>query len=353
MLRAQVLVYTGLNASPLLDPMLEVLGRWARKLDTANAWFRLADSAYVVSRDVTAREAATRALQRDATHAGAALVLAVVANRGGDHDTALRVITDIGERVPSLKNEPPFLIQLAIAEIARGRSQAALAVIDGALPRLAASDSRFDAYVLRGRLLAAMPARAAEAVGAWEQSLAAARHPVHADLARVGLIDALSRAQRPAEALRQLDQGLAQTSNAALRSSWLDARPNLLAATGDIDAAMIAFDERVAASTDPDRRAELRLRKRARRSEAAARRPPPATTSPCARSPRAPPIWRSGSARCGSKRYAASSPTISTAFSRTSTHSTPRGRPPGGRSPSICAWPACSLPGGKTRLWRG
>ena len=161
--------------------------------------------------------------------------------------------------MPSLKNEPPFLVQLAIAEIARGRSQAALAVIDGALPRLAASDSRFDAYVLRGRLLAAMPARAAEAVGAWEQSLAAAPHPVHADLARVVLTDALSRAQRPAEALRQLDQGLAQTSNPALRSSWLDARPNLLAATGDIDAAMIAFDERVAASTDPDRRAELRL----------------------------------------------------------------------------------------------
>ena len=57
-----MLLYTGLNASPLLDPMLEVLGRWARKLDTANAWFRLADSAYVVSRDVTAREAATSRL---------------------------------------------------------------------------------------------------------------------------------------------------------------------------------------------------------------------------------------------------------------------------------------------------
>jgi tetratricopeptide (TPR) repeat protein len=252
-------IVTALDANGLTDAMLAALQRRAQELDTALAWSQLANAATVVGRDDLAIQTAGTALQRDPATPNAAFILSVVANRRGDHDAALRAIADLIGRVPAAKDDPYLMIQNALAELGRNQPQAALAIVDASLPRLTAAGLGFDAHWLHARALGMLPERSAEAVGDWERTLTAALHPVQTDLARDGLIAALWRAKRYDDSLRQMDEGIAATTNAQTRSAWLEARPNLLMSKGDIDGAIAALDDLLTSTTDPERRLQLRL----------------------------------------------------------------------------------------------
>jgi tetratricopeptide (TPR) repeat protein len=253
-------ITTALDANGLTDAMLAAVTERARKLDTAAAWSQLAAAAATTRRAALAIEAAQTALQRDAATPLATLILSSEANQRGDHATALRLIADLVAKVPAAKNEPMLNFQKAVAELGRNQPHAAVGMIDAALPGLTAAGMGFDAHVIRARALGTMSERTTVAAQAWERALAAARHPMQTDLARDGLIAALYRAKRYDDSLRQIEEGLATTTDASVRAGWLEARANLLMTKGDIDGAVAAFDDVLATISDPAARLPLQLK---------------------------------------------------------------------------------------------
>lgn len=248
-----------LNASPLTEQVLAALTKRAETQQTASAWVTLADIALTMGQPESAVKAAQRALQIDPGTPNAALLVSSVANRQGEWDQALRVISDLVARVPAEKDNPRFIIENAVAEINRGEPKAALAVIDPALPLFTAAGLEYRGQVLRARALTCIPERSADAVTAWERAVETGANPEEIDDARDGLVAALARAHRYDEALRQLDLAIATTTSEAKRSSWLQIRPNALLALGNMDGAIAALDDLMAATTAPEARINFRL----------------------------------------------------------------------------------------------
>lgn len=253
-------VVSALNANGLTEAMLAIMGKQSQELNTALAWSQLAMAAAAVGRDELTIEAANTALRLDPATAGAAMLLIATANRRSDYEAALRAITDLVSHVPDAKGDPFIIFQTAVAELGRQEPKAALAAVDSALPRLIAAGLGYDAHTLRAKALEAMPERSTEVVGAWERALAAASHPTQVDRTRDNLIAALMRAKRFDESLREIDKGLAATTNAEARAAWLEGRLNVLVVQGDFDGAIAACEDRLAVTTDVGQRLQLRLR---------------------------------------------------------------------------------------------
>lgn len=252
---------TELNTNGLTDRMLAALTKRAETLRTPNAWLQLSDVALTMGHEDLGVEAAEKALKLDPATSNAALIVSSFANRRGEHDRALRVISDLVARVPAEKDNPQVVIQHAVAEINRDQPNAALAVINAAQSRFKAAGLEYSAQVLRARALSAIPERTADAVSAWERVVETGPNPAEIDHARDNLVGALTRAKRYDEAVPQLDLAIAATTDEALRSNWLQARPDLLVANGDIDGALTAVDDLLATTTAPDARIDLRLQK--------------------------------------------------------------------------------------------
>lgn len=248
-----------LDANGLTEKMVAALTKRAETLRTASAWLQLADITLTMGHEANGVDAAEKALQIDPTATNAAIMVSSAANRRGEYDKASRVISDLIARVPDEKNNPGLVIQSAVAEINRSKPEAALALINAALPQLKAAGAESTAQILRAKALSSIPERSAEAVSAGERAVETATNPVDIDSARDNLIAALGRAKRYEEALRQLDLAIATTANEAQRSVWLEIRPNVLVAKDDIDGALTALDDLLATTTDPEARINFRL----------------------------------------------------------------------------------------------
>jgi tetratricopeptide (TPR) repeat protein len=244
---------------PLTETMLAALRARAQTLQTAQAWSQFASAALIVGRDEVTLEAAGAALKIDPATPTAALMLSAAAGRRGEYDAALHALEDLISRVPAAKDDPFFIFQSAQAEWGRKNPKAVFAIVDTALPRLTAAGLGFDSQILRARALEALPERSAEVVDSWEGILATVLTPAQADQARLGLIVALRRAERYDECLGQLDQGIAATADPKLRAAWLEFRPAVMRAKGDIDGALAALGDLVARATEWTERLRLRL----------------------------------------------------------------------------------------------
>jgi tetratricopeptide (TPR) repeat protein len=254
----------------LTEAMLEVMERYARSDDSAVAWQRLAVAAGTLSRDELSGRAAAAALDRDPQSVPAAFLASVLAIRRGQPEEALRRIDDIGERVPASRGDPHLLLARAEAQLGTQQAAGALATLEASQPRLEAAGLAFGGQVVRARALAELPDRDADAVPAWQRAIVLARSSNEADHARDQLIALLCKLRRFEEAVKAIEQTLAETANPELRSKLMTVRPGLLAAKGDLDAAIAAWDGLLEGTTDPARRLDLRLRQ-ARATLAASR----------------------------------------------------------------------------------
>jgi tetratricopeptide (TPR) repeat protein len=136
-------------------------------------------------------EAGREALQLDPASADAALIVSSAANRRGEYDQALRVISDLVARVPAEKNNPLLIFHTAVAELNRSQPKTALALIDAALPQLTAAGLESSAQIIRAQALSALPERSTEAVSAWERVVEIASNPADIDRARENLVNFL------------------------------------------------------------------------------------------------------------------------------------------------------------------
>ena len=248
-----------INTNGLTERMLVALTKRAENLQTSSAWCEAADLALIMGDDKRGRDGAERALQLDPTYSYAAIIASTVANRMGEYDRAFQVASDLVTRVPAEKNNPLLVIQTAIAEVNRGQPKAALAVIDAAESYLTGGDVEYSAQVLRARAFSGIPERSADAVTAWERAVAMAPNPSEVDQARDYLVAALARAHRYDDAVKQLDTGIAATTNETTRSNWLQARVNTFVVSGKNDEALAALDDLLATTTVPDLRLNFRL----------------------------------------------------------------------------------------------
>ena len=137
--------------------MLDVLSGRAGALDTAGAWLQMGETAVTLGRDTLADEAAATALRRDPQSHGAPLLRAIIANRPGDHESALRTITELAAQVPASRHELTVILQFALAQLGVKRPEAALAALDTAWPRFTAGG--LGGYTARDMVqeLAALP----------------------------------------------------------------------------------------------------------------------------------------------------------------------------------------------------
>ncbi len=257
---AKALINDALAAPGLKEKMLAIMTGRAKTTPTAATWTQLASAAGIVESDELAVEAADAALKIEPVNSEASLILAVAANRIGQYDKAQRAIADLVGQAPAQKDQPYFIIQKAIAEMGLNQPTAALTGVDAALPILTAAGLGFDGLVLRARALGAIPERGNDAVTAWERAFSSAQHQAQTDYARGGLIGALRSVKKFDEGLRQLDEAIANSTNAEERSAWSEARLSLLVEKGDIDGALAALDARRAAATAPEERQTLFMR---------------------------------------------------------------------------------------------
>ncbi|HET7158976.1 MAG TPA: hypothetical protein VFI62_08270, partial [Burkholderiales bacterium] len=93
----------------------------------------------------------------------------------------------------------------------------------------------------------------------WKAALAAATRPGQADVARERLIALLLEARRYDDCLVQVDEAVQKTTDVAVRVHWLNVRPTVLGAKGDIDGALQALEALISTAA-PEHRVELRLR---------------------------------------------------------------------------------------------
>jgi tetratricopeptide (TPR) repeat protein len=243
----------------LADRMLAALTTYSNTENSAPAWAHLSIGATILGRQDLAVEAARAGLKIDPSDPNAALMVIISANERGDFQEALKVLGDLGERMPAAKAEPAFILQLARAQTGGGQPKQALATVDAALTNLTASGVEFDARFLRARALRAMPERLNEAVSAWEAAVKAARMPEQLDHARDGLIETLMQLQKYDAALRELDVAIDHAANENQRSIWTKVRPSLLARNGDVPGALSAVEDLLQTTTVADERVELRL----------------------------------------------------------------------------------------------
>lgn len=255
---APAAVVEALKQSGVADQLLDAFVRRSGSVNTADEARRAAEVAFAFGNDAVAFAAATETRRREPRKIAATQILAVIANRQGKPDEALKVIDELITLVPELRAEPNLAIQNAIAQLATDNADAALKTLDKNSVDFVRAGLACDAQVLRARAFGILPNQTKAAQEAWEKALSLAT-PEQENLLRYEFSGVLWKAEKYDEALQQLELAVQATSDQAGLAKLHEARFNVFFAKGNLEAAIGALEDQLANVTSSDVRVGLRL----------------------------------------------------------------------------------------------
>ncbi len=247
-----------LKQSEVADQLIDAFVRRSESVDTADEARCAAEAAFAFGNEAVAIKAATEARRREPRTLAATQILAILANRQGKPDEALKVINELIALVPELRAEPILAIQNAAAQVATNNADAALKTLDTYSVDFGRAGLAFDAQVLRARAFGMLPNQIKAAEEAWEKALSLAT-PEQKNPLRYEFAGALWKAGKYDEALQQLELAIQATSDQAALAKLHEARFNIYFTKGDLEGAIGALEDQLANVSTAEERIAPRL----------------------------------------------------------------------------------------------